>query len=554
MRGGQVFMEGLIAHGTECIFGNPGTTENSVLDRLIDYPQLSYYIALHEGIAVGAANYYAQATGKTGIANLHVAPGLGNAIGMMYGALKAHSPIIVTAGQQDTRMRLRDPILGHDLVSMASPVTKWSAQPTTADELSPLIRKAFKIANDPPRGPVFLALPVNILEQETNISAETTGNVLGANTPDPRGISQLCQMILNSKSPAIVVGDDIVIDGAHKALIAMAEKIGSAVFSQGLHVHSAFPNQHVQFIQRLPFEAANINKIMSNFDLIILLGGPFFEEIWYDTESFIPSTSKIAQIESSHQRLGNNIKLDIGLVGNLGLTIQAIIEVLDKTEDKGFQQASTIRRKKLAENKEERRLLIQERLASHADGSPMTPANVVDAISKAITEDTIVVDESITASLEVANQMNFKNPGDFFGAAGGGIGQGIAGAIGIQVAKPDRKVLAISGDGSAMYSIQAFWSAAHHQLPIVFLILVNREYRILKHNIDIYRARYDAPSNKPYPHMDLTNPVLSFVQLAEGMGVQGKIVEELIDIPKAIQSAFEQRKPCVIEVLVSGKR
>ena len=105
-----------------------------------------------------------------------------------------------------------------------------------------------------------------------------------------------------------------------------------------------------------------------------------------------------------------------------------------------------------------------------------------------------------------------------------------------------------------MYSIQAFWTAAHHRLPIVFLILVNREYRILKHNIDIYRARYDAPSNKPYPHMDLTDPVLSFVRLAEGMGVQGQVVEELTDIPTAIQNAFEQRKPCVIEALVSGKR
>ena len=554
MRGGQVFMEGLLAHGTECIFGNPGTTENSVLDRLIDYPQIAYYIALHEGIAVGAANYYAQATGKTGIANLHVAPGLGNAIGMMYGALKAHSPIIVTAGQQDTRMRLRDPILGHDLVSMASPVTKWSAQPNSADELSPLIRKAFKIANDPPRGPVFLALPVNILEQETNISAETTGNILGANTSDPRGITQLCEMILKSKSPAIVVGDDIVMDGAHKPLIAMAEQIGSAVFSQGLHVHSAFPNQHIQFIQRLPFEAANINKILSNFDLIILLGGPFFEEIWYDAESFIPSTSKVAQIESSHQRLGSNIKLDIGLVGNLGLTIPAIIQALEKIQDDKFQQASSTRRKKFAFDKEQRGLITEERIASHADASPMTPANVIDSISKCITEDTIVVDESITASLEMGNQMNFQNPGDFFGAAGGGIGQGIAGAIGIQVAKPDRKVLAITGDGSAMYSIQAFWTAAHHRLPIVFLILVNREYRILKHNIDIYRARYDAPSNKPYPHMDLTDPVLSFVRLAEGMGVQGQVVEELTDIPTAIQNAFEQRKPYVIEALVSGKR
>ena len=147
MRGGQVFMESLLLHGVDAIFGNPGTTENSLLDRLIDYPQLPYYVALHEGVAVCAASFHAQATGRTAVANLHVAPGLGNAIGMMYGALKAASPLIVTAGQQDTRMRLNNPLLSHDLVAMAAPVTKFSAEPQSADEMGPLLNRAFKIAN-----------------------------------------------------------------------------------------------------------------------------------------------------------------------------------------------------------------------------------------------------------------------------------------------------------------------------------------------------------------------------------------------------------------------
>ena len=134
MRGGQVFMESLALHGVEAIFGNPGTTENPLLDRLIDYPDIRYFVALHEGVAVCAASFYAQATGKTAVANLHVAPGLGNGIGMMYGALKAQSPLIVTAGQQDTRMRLNEPLLSHDLVAMAAPVVKWSVEPRTADE------------------------------------------------------------------------------------------------------------------------------------------------------------------------------------------------------------------------------------------------------------------------------------------------------------------------------------------------------------------------------------------------------------------------------------
>ena len=148
MRGRQVFMQSLVAHGADAIFGNPGTTENPILDSLAEYAGITYYTALHEAVAVCAAGFYAQASGKTAVASLHVAPGLGNAIGMMYGALKACSPVVVTAGQQDTRMRLRDPILRHDLVAMANPVTKWSTEAQSADEIAPIMRRAFKIAND----------------------------------------------------------------------------------------------------------------------------------------------------------------------------------------------------------------------------------------------------------------------------------------------------------------------------------------------------------------------------------------------------------------------
>ena len=207
MRGGQVFMESLLLHGVDCIFGNPGTTENPLLDRLIDYPQLPYYVALHEGIAVCAASFYAQASGRTAVVNLHVAPGLGNGIGMMYGALKAGSPMLVTAGQQDTRMRLDNPLLSHDLVAMAAPVTKFSAEPRSADEMGPLLRRAFKIANERPCGPVFIALPVDVMEQETRIPASTAGRLLPA-TASATSIDAALALILGAANPCIVVGDD----------------------------------------------------------------------------------------------------------------------------------------------------------------------------------------------------------------------------------------------------------------------------------------------------------------------------------------------------------
>jgi benzoylformate decarboxylase len=183
----------------------------------------------------------------------------------------------------------------------------------------------------------------------------------------------------------------------------------------------------------------------------------------------------------------------------------------------------------------------------------MSPARALHEISLALPEQTIVVDESITTSLEVGGRLNYAQPGDYYGARGGGIGQGIAGALGVQLAHPDRRVIAISGDGSAMYSVQAFWSAAHHNLPIVFIILANREYRVLKHNLDIYRARFEIGSNKPYPHMDLGNPALNFPAMASGMGVEGEVVENPDDIAAALSRAFNANAARVLEIVISGK-
>ena len=171
MRGRRVLMDSFVAHGVRHIFGNPGTTETPLLDSLPAYPQIDYVMTLHEGVAVGAASFCAQAGRRVTVANLHVAPGLGNGIGALYGALKANSPVVVTAGQQDTRMRLRNPVLGHDLVAMAAPVAKWSVQVERADEIAPILRRAFKVATDAPQGPVFVSLPIDVMEQETAVEA-----------------------------------------------------------------------------------------------------------------------------------------------------------------------------------------------------------------------------------------------------------------------------------------------------------------------------------------------------------------------------------------------
>ena len=179
---------------------------------------------------------------------------------------------------------------------------------------------------------------------------------------------------------------------------------------------------------------------------------------------------------------------------------------------------------------------------------------VMAELRRGLPDDVVIVDESITASLDLARSFDYRGLGDYFSGRGGGIGQGFSGAIGVKVAMPDRPVVAVSGDGSAMYSIQALWTAAHHRLAIVFVILSNREYRILKHNVDVWRQNFEAGTQHPYQQMDLTGPDLDFVHLAAGMGVEGVRVEKADDIASVLASAVAANRPYLIEIAIEGKR
>ena len=192
-------------------------------------------------------------------------------------------------------------------------------------------------------------------------------------------------------------------------------------------------------------------------------------------------------------------------------------------------------------------------LAKTRDARPMTPVHALTQIAAALPAHGVIVDESVTATADVARVFDFRATGDYFGQRGGGIGQGIAGALGVAVAWPDRPVVLITGDGSAMYAIQSLWTAALLKLHIVFVVLANHEYRVLKHNLDTYRIRFNATSNRDYPFMDLS-PNLDFTALAQGMGVSSERIEDPDLLTKAIAAAISSKGPHLIEVVVSGKQ
>ncbi len=552
-RGGDVLLDALTAYGIPYLFGNPGTTESPLMDRLAGHPELRYVLALHESVALGAAHYYAQSSGVTGVVNLHVAPGLGNALGMLYNAWEANTPMVVTAGQQDTRSRLREPLLGHDLVAMAAPLVKWSVQVERADEFAPILHRAFKTAHDPPAGPVFVALPLNVLEEETTEQVRPLGALYRAPQPEPAAVARMADVLARARRPAIVIGDGIARSGGQQELAALAEAIGAAVFPEGLMQCLNFPHSHPCFRPRMPLHHAGIRRALGDADVVLLVGGSFFEEVWFDPDPpFGPETS-VLQIEDAPGRLAFNFAVEVGMLADPRAGLAALREALDTSADDAFRAAAATRMQGLRAAAETARDSRRKRLAARFDDTPMSAARLMSEVAGALPEDAVIVNESITAGGDLFGFLPVDDPDRYCGTRGGGIGQGLVGGIGAALAHPERPVIVFSGDGSAMYSIQALWTAAHYDLPIVFLILHNREYRILKINMDIYRERFGIPADRPYPHMNLTEPELDFVGMAAGMGVPGRRVEDPEQVGEAVREAFAAGGPYLLDVFIGGR-
>ncbi|MBT6277887.1 MAG: thiamine pyrophosphate-binding protein [Chromatiales bacterium] len=550
--GRQIVLDTFTASGIEYIFGNPGTTELPLIEALPDYPNIRYIMALQEAIAVSMADAYAQLSGKVGVANLHVGPGLGNGIGSLYNAWEGQSPLLVTAGQQDTRYRLREPVLWHDLVAMAKPVTKWSVQAESADELPDVIHRAIKIALDPPTGPVFVALPLNVMIQETHHAPIPPSNIYRRASPDTEGVAHAAELVLGAKRPLIFCGDKVARAGAVDDLVALAERTGASVHGEILPAHLGFPNQHPCFSTRGAGDYAQIRSLTGDADLIMLIGGEFFEEVWYVDAQPFPDGAKVIQLDSGARNLGRNHRLDCGLLGDTKLSLQALNAALDERADGSFRNAAAARMEALQARKAKEQASHQARVERTQGNQPMSTAKLMDEIYKALPVGTALAREAITADNDINRTFEFT-AGDYLGSRGGGIGQGMPTALGMKLAYPDRPVLCLTGDGSSLYTIQTLWSAAHHKIPVVIVILNNQVYRVLKYNMNRYRAEASITDREGYPHLDLTDPAMDFVALAKGFGLQAERVMDPADVGSAITRAFASGEPYLLDIVVDGK-
>ena len=551
--GKHLFMQSLTSQGVRYIFGNPGTTESPLIDTLARYPQIEYILTLHEGVAVGMADAYALATGQVGLVNLHVAPGLGNALGMLFNALEGRSPVVVTAGEPDARLRLREPLLSHDLVAMAAPLTKWSVRAERADELPLLLHRAFKVAQEPPSGPVFVALPVNVMEEDGDVSPLPPSRLFTHVQPDPAAIQAAADLLLHARHPVIVCGAGVSRASAQAELVALAELVGAPVWNTLLTSAVNFPMTHPHFRGELVDNSAHIRRTLGEPDVVLLVGGHFFREVFYTPQSPWPPETAMIHMEAAPRSLARHCSVAVGLAAHPGVALRDLHAVLKAraAQTPSFLAASAARRDEQARLHAGEGRRFRARVRERWDARPMTASRFAAELKPALPPDVVVVMEVNTGRADIIRTIPFARPGDFYGSRGGGIGQGLPGALGYHLAHPDRPLLAISGDGSALYSVQALWTAARYRLPVVFVILNNRAYRIVQRNLQRYRDFFGVEGQGGSPYLDLTNPDIDYVQLAHGFGVPARRVEDPADVGPVIRQAFASAGPYLLDVSVA---
>jgi benzoylformate decarboxylase len=540
--GRTAFLELLVDEGVTHLFGNPGTTELAIMEVVPDFAALKFVLGLQESIVIGMADGYARASGRLAAANVHVAPGLGNAMGALYNAKFSNSPIILTAGQQEQGHGLLEPLLYEPLVPIAQPLVKWAVEVTRVEDLPRIVRRAVKVALTPPTGPVFVSLPGDVLEQSAELDLGRPVRVDAKVRPSDEALKQLADRLLAARNPVIVAGQELAAHDAFAEAAELAELLGAAVFGSSVAYGAQFPTAHPAYCGSLTRNQKQVRATLEPYDLLVCLGADLLRMSVYSPVEPLPEGLPVVHVSERGWELGKNYRTDVAIQANVKETLRALLPLV---RARRAPEAAA----RLAALKDRNWTAQRARAAvaamGEAETTPIDPRFLMLRISEHLPQDAVVVEEALISSLSLPGFLPIRDPRAFYGLASGGLGFAMPGAIGASLALPGRPVVAVVGDGSAMYGIQALWTAAHLKLPVTYVIANNRSYRILKERLVSMRG-----SDK-FVGMDIKDPAIDYVGLARAMGVPGRRVTDPNDVAPALREAAERRGPSLIEVVVA---
>jgi benzoylformate decarboxylase len=516
---------------------------------LVTVPDIRYVWGLQEATAVSMADGYAQASGKPAFVNLHTAGGLGHGMGAIMNAKIARVPMVITAGQQDLRHFLADPLLAADLVGMAAPVAKWCFEPNSLDDLPLILRRAFYNSMSPPHGPVFLSLPMNILDEIGSPPMLPASRIERASVG--AGVSDLAAELLQFTPgrTVIVAGNDIAEFGIDQSIARVARLLGAPVYGSSWPSANNFASIDIFWRGSLPTTARGISEILGRYDCMLGLGGKTLLAIVYTDRDPIPENITFYHISEDGNDLCHNDAPRLGIVGNVKATLEVLAEELErKISPHVVERNVTIAR----EAKETQQSGLREQAERAAADPDIRPIVAVQEIMRPLADGTLLVDEAPCANAFTQPMHRTTAARQYFHNRGGALGWGMPASVGVSLAHDKAPVLCVVGDGSALYSPQALWSAVHEETPVVFVILNNAEYGILK-DFMLNQPQYNAQKHG-FLAMDIRDPQVNFQFLARSMGVTAQKVTSKAEISGMVEAAMASGKSQLIEIPVTNTR
>ena len=549
MSGAQAIYEMLAREGVRYVFGNPGTTELPLMDIFAARDEINYILALHEDSALGIAAGYAEATGKPAVVNLHANPGVAHALGNLYNAHRAGTPLIVTAGQQDTRSLIGEPLLTADLLELVRQHTKWAWEARHASEVPACLARAFQIAETPPTGPVFVSFPVNVMEERADMELPPVTRPGTRMRGDRAKIEEAARLLARSRNPAIIAGDGCARSGAVDEIAKLAEMTGARVYLEPLNSLTDFPSSHPLYAGPLFSNAKQTQAILENFDVILILGVNTLAPLVYTGTPMIPAGARLIQIDANARELGKNFPAEVAVLADVRSGAEELIEALAPLLTTEISEAISRRRQAIVQEiAVERAVFVAQSHAVTVPG-PITPDQLVREMRAAAAPDAVLVDEAVSATAQVRMLFGASEPNSYFYAKAGCLGLGLPMAIGVKLALPDRQVICAVGDGSALYSIQALWTAARYDLAVKFVIFNNASYAILKGGLLALEGA--SVERGEFVGMDINEPEISFAGLAESMGLAARRVSEPGELRAALDWAFALEGAALLDVAIT---
>jgi len=543
MTGSDALLDALVAQGVEVIFGNPGSTELPLMDALAAPGRPRFVLGLTEPVVMGMADGYAQASGRLGVALVHVQPGMANAMSGVLNAARARVPLLVIVGQQLSSMLPGAPFLGGDVIGMARPLARYAEEVTDPAMLGPMLAEAVRAAFGPPAGPAVLSIPLEAQAGAADPLPALPTGPQRLDPPDAADLARAAALLAAASSPVILAGDGVAHYHAQAELSALAARLGAPVMGEPFAALMPLDTDDPAWAGPMPRAAAPIRQALAGHDVVLAVGMPVFRLFGWSPGAPMPDGTRLIHVDVDPEEIGRMVAPEVGIVAEPGDALRAVLALLG--------EAAAARRAMLSTAHEAARANARAELRARADGAEViSPAALSAALGEGVALADLVVDEGITSTRDLRVALGDRDVGSCMWHRGSALGWGLPAAVGAAIADPTRRVVCAQGDGSLMFGVHALWTAAHERCRLALVVADNSSYEIL-------RAGMEGLTGTPqggWPGLDVTDPPLDIAGICRGFGASAESVTDPADLPAAVGDmlARAEHGPAVLVARVDG--